>query len=328
MRRRTLGRAGLEVPAIGLGCAALSSAYGPAAEDESIATIRHAIDAGMNLLDTSDAYANGRNESLVGRAIAGRRHELILATKFGNKRGPGGERLGADGRPETVRASCEASLQRLGVETIDLYYQHRVDPKVPIEETIGAVSRLVEQGKVRHVGLCEAGAGTIRRAHATHPITAVQSEYSLWTRDMESEVLPACRELGIGFVPYSPLGRGFLTATIRSPDDLHPGERRHQHPRFFPENIARNVALLEPLETVARRLGVTPAQVALAWLLARGDDIVPIPATRRAARVDENLAALEVALDTATIAELDRAFAPGVAAGLRYPEKQLASMGL
>lgn len=328
MQRRTLGTAGLQVSALGLGCASLSGAYAPADEAESIATIQHAIDVGMNFLDTSDAYANGRNESLVGKAIAGRRDAVVLSSKFGNKRAPDGARLGADGRPEHVIASCEASLQRLGVEVIDLYYQHRVDPRVPIEETMGAVRQLVEQGKVRHAGLCEAAPATIRRAHAVLPIAALESEYSLWTRDMEAEVLPTCRELGIAFVAYSPLGRGFLTAQIRSPQDLHPGERRHDHPRFFPENIARNVALLPPLEEVARELGASTAQVALAWLLARGDDIVPIPGTRKAARIDENIAATRLQLSADMLARLDAAFPPGAAAGLRYPEKQMGNMGL
>ncbi len=294
MQQRTLGRNGLIVPAIGFGCASLSSAYGPSDDKESVNTIRHAIDSGNNLLDTSDAYGNGHNETIVGRAIEGRCDEVILCSKFGNRRGADGTRLGADGRPEYVIASCEASLERLGAETIDLYYQHRVDPGVPIEETFGAVKQLIEQGKVRFAGMCEAGTETIRRAHAIQPISALESEYSLWTRDMEAKIFPTCRELGIGIVAYSPLGRGFLTATIRSPKDLYPGERRHDHPRFFPENIARNLVLLEALEEVAKEVGATPAQVALAWLLTRGDDLVPIPATRRASRIDENAAAIKV----------------------------------
>lgn len=328
MQQRTLGHNGPSVSAIGLGCASLSSAYGPSDDVESVATIHHAINSGVYLLDTSDAYGNGHNESIVGQAIKGRRNDVFLCSKFGNKRGADGARLGADGRPEHVIASCEASLQRLGVDTIDLYYQHRVDSKVPIEDTFGAVKRLIEQGKVRFAGMCEAGAQTVRRAHAVQTITALESEYSLWTREMEVEILPTCRELGIGFVAYSPLGRGFLTATIRSPDDLNPGERRHQHPRFFAENIARNVRLLDPLIEVATALGITPAQVALAWLLAQGDDIVPIPATRRAARVDENAAAAAVTLEPAHLEQLERAFTPGIAAGTRYPEKQLKNMGL
>ena len=328
MQQRSLGRDGLVVSAIGLGCASLSSAYGPADDEESVTTIQHAIDTGINLLDTSDAYGNGHNETIVGRAIKGRRDEVILCSKFGNKRGADGTRLGADGRSEYVIAACEASLKRLRVETIDLYYQHRVDPKVPIEETFGAVKQLIEQGKVRFAGMCEAGAQTIRRAHAVQPITALESEYSLWTRDMEAQVLPTCRELGIGFVAYSPLGRGFLTATIRSAEDLYPGERRHDHPRFFPENIARNVLLLDAIEEVANGVGATPAQVALAWLLSRGDDVVPIPATRRASRIAENAAAVEVRLEPEHLERLERAFPPGITSGTRYPEKQMGNMGL
>jgi len=328
MQQRTLGHNGLRVPAIGFGCASLSSAYGPASDDVSVATIHHAIAAGVNFLDTSDAYGNGHNESLVGRAIKGRRDEVILCSKFGNKRGADGARLGADGHPEHVLASCEASLRRLGVETIDLYYQHRVDSSVPIEDTFGAVQQLIAQGKVRFAGMCEAGAPTIRRAHATQPITALESEYSLWTRDLEAEILPTCRELGIGLVAYSPLGRGFLTATIRSPADLYPGERRHEHPRFFAGNIARNLILLDALTEVAEASGSTPAQVALAWLLTRGGDVVPIPATRHAARIDENVAAADLQLTPTQLSRLERAFPPGVTAGSRYPEKQLANMGL
>jgi len=328
MQQRQLGRNGLEVPAIGFGCASLSSAYGPAEDEQSVRTIHRAIEAGCNLLDTSDAYGNGHNESIVGRAIKDRRDEVVLCSKFGNKRGADGARLGADGRPEHVIESCETSLKRLGVETIDLYYQHRVDPKVPIEETFGAVSQLIGAGKVRFAGMCEAGAQTLRRAHATQPIAALESEYSLWTRDMEAEVLPTCRELGIGFVAYSPLGRGFLTATIRSPEDLYPGERRHDHPRFFAENIARNLALLDTIEAVAGETGATPAQVALAWLLTRGDDVVPIPATRRIDRVDENATAARIRLEAAQLEQLEAAFPPGVTAGTRYPAKQMGNMGL
>jgi len=328
MRQRSLGRNGLIVPAIGFGCASLSSAYGPSDDEESLAVIRHAISVGVNMLDTSDAYGNGHNETLVGRAINGRRDEVVLCSKFGNKRGADGARLGANGRPEHVIASCEASLKRLGVETIDLYYQHRVDAKVPIEETFGAVKQLIEQGKIRFAGMCEAGAETIRRAHATQPISALESEYSLWTRDLEAEILPTCRELGIGIVAYSPIGRGFLSATIRSAEDLYAGERRHDHPRFFPENIARNLVLLDAIEEVAMGAGATPAQVALAWLLTRGDDVVPIPATRRISRVDENAAAARVQLEPVHLERLEKAFPPGVTAGTRYPEKQMANMGL
>lgn len=328
MQQRTLGRNGLTVPAIGFGCASLSSAYGPSDDEESVTAIQHAISAGVNLLDTSDAYGNGHNETLVGRAIKGHRDEVILCSKFGNKRGADGARLGANGRPEHVIASCEASLKRLGVETIDLYYQHRVDPRVPIEETFGAVKQLIEQGKVRFAGMCEAGADTIRRAHAIQPISALESEYSLWTRDMEAQIFPTCRELGIGIVAYSPIGRGFLAATIRSAEDLYPGERRHDHPRFFPENIARNLVLLDAIEEVAMGVGATPAQVALAWLLTRGDDVVPIPATRRVSRIDENAAAVKVQLKLSHLELLEKVFPPGIAAGTRYPEKQMPSMGL
>ena len=328
MLQHTLGNNGLMVPAIGFGCASLSSAYGPSDDKKSIDTLHHAIDAGVRLFDTSDAYGNGHNETIVGQAIKGRRDKVILCSKFGNKRGPNGERLGADGRPERVIKSCEASLVRLGVETIDLYYQHRVDRKVPVEETFGAVSQLIEQGKVRFAGICEAGADTIRRAHATQPLSALESEYSLWSRHLEAQILPACRELDIGVVAYSPLGRGFLTATIRSPTDLYPGERRHDHPRFFPENIERNIHLLDVIEQVASQTDATPAQVALAWLLTRGDDIVPIPATRRTSHVDENIAALKVRLEPGHLDQLEQAFPPGVTAGARYPEKQMTNMGL
>ena len=328
MQQHTLGNIGFVVPTIGFGCASLSSAYGPSSDDESVKTIHHAIDAGMVLLDTSDAYGNGHNEAIVGRAIKGRRNEVILCSKFGNKRGPNGERLGADGRPERVIASCEASLERLGVEYIDLYYQHRVDPKVPTEETFGAVKQLIEQGKVRFAGICEAGADTIRRAHTTQALTALESEYSLWSRDIEAQILPTCRELGIGVVAYSPLGRGFLTATIRSSKDLYPGERRHDHPRFFPENIERNTHLLAAIEQVGNSVGATPAQVALAWLLTRGDDIVPIPASRWTSHVTENAEAHKVQLELEHLKLLDHAFPPGITAGARYPEKQMINMGL
>lgn len=328
MKRHPLGQSDLLVPAIGFGCASLSSAYGPANDDDSIVTLRHAIASGVNFLDTSDAYGNGHNETLVGRALKGRRDEVILCTKFGNTRGAKGERLGANGRPEHVIASCEASLQRLGVDTIDLYCQHRVDANVPIEDTFGAVKQLIEQGKVRFAGLCEAGPETIRRAHSTQTITALQSEYSLWTREVETQILPACRELGIGFIAYAPLGRGFLTAKVRSPADLYRGERRHQHPRFSAQNIASNLVLLDTLSEVAEASDATAAQVALAWLLTRGKDILPIPATRNATRIDENMAAVELDLSITQLAQLERAFPLGITAGARYPEKQLRNMGL
>jgi len=327
MHKRSLGKQGLNVPAIGLGCMGMSISYGVRNEDQAISTIAHAIDRGAAFLDTSDGYGNGKNESLLGKAIAGRRDEVILATKFGNLTFPDGKK-GVSGKPEHVVSACEASLQRLNTDVIDLYYQHRVDPDTPIEETVGAMSRLVEQGKVRYLGLSEAGADTIRRAHATHPISALQTEYSLWSRDVESELLPLCRELGIGFVPYSPLGRGFLTATIREPGDLIESDRRHDHPRFSADNMSHNIALLGVLEEVAQSNGITAAQVALAWLLAQGEDIVPIPGTKRAQVLEENLAAAEVTLNDGDFARLLTVFAPGVAAGTRYPEKQLAGLGI
>ncbi len=325
MQTREFGRSGLVVPAIGLGCMGMSTAYGERDDESSTATIQHAIDVGAGLLDTSDAYANGVNEELVGKAIAGRRDKVILCTKFGNIRLPdGGRRI--VGRPEYVAEACDASLKRLGVDHIDLYYQHRVDAETPIEETVGAMARLIEAGKVRYLGLSEAGADTIRRAHATHPIAALQSEYSLWTRLIEDDILPVIRELGIGLAAYSPLGRGFLSGTIRRPADLIDKDRRHDHPRFHPENLARNVALLSVLEGVAAANNCTMAQVALAWVLSKGDDIVPLPGTKSAARHDENLAALDVALDDADIARLEGVFTPGVTAGTRYPERQMKSL--
>ena len=327
MQTREFGKSGLVVPAIGLGCMGMSTAYGERDDASSTATIRHAIDKGAGLLDTSDAYANGVNEELVGKAIAGRRDKVILCSKFGNIRLPDGGRK-IDGRPEYVAQACDASLKRLGVDHIDLYYQHRVDAETPIEETVGAMARLIEAGKVRYLGLSEAGAETIRRAHATHPIAALQSEYSLWSRHMEGDVLPVIRELGIGLAAYSPLGRGFLSGAIRQPSDLIDKDRRHDHPRFHPENLARNVALLPVLEDVAAAKNCTMAQVALAWVLSKGGDIVPLPGTKSVARLDENLAALDVALDDADIARLEGVFTPGVTAGTRYPERQMKSLGI
>jgi aryl-alcohol dehydrogenase-like predicted oxidoreductase len=327
MQTREFGKSSLVVPAIGLGCMGMSTAYGERDDECSTATIRHAIDIGAGLLDTSDAYANGVNEELVGKAIAGRREHVILCTKFGNIRLPDGGRK-IDGRPEYVAEACDKSLKRLGVDHIDLYYQHRVDAETPIEETVGAMARLIEAGKVRYLGLSEAGPDTIRRAHATHPIAALQSEYSLWSRHMEDDILPVIRELGIGLAAYSPLGRGFLSGAIRQPSDLIDKDRRHDHPRFHPENMARNVALLPVLEDVAAAKRCTMAQVALAWVLSKGDDIVPIPGTKSVARLDENLAALDVALDGADIARLEGVFTPGVTAGTRYPERQMKSLGI
>lgn len=327
MEYRQLGRTGPRVSAIGLGCSGMTSDYGVPDDAEAIATVHRAIELGVNFFDTSDAYGAGRNEELIARAIKGRRDGLIVATKFGNIRGPNGERGGTNGRPEYVPVACEASLGRLGVEVIDVYYQHRVDPDVPIEETVGAMARLVEQGKVRHLGLCEAGPETIRRAHAVHPVAALETEYSLWTRDVES-LLPLLRELGIALVPYSPLGRGFLTGAFKRRDDLIATDRRHAHPRFQEGNFERNLELLRPVEAIARTRDRTPAQVALAWVLSRGEDIVPIPGTKRRSYLEQNVRAVELGLDPADAAALDRAFPLHVAAGLRYPEFQLRKLGI
>jgi aryl-alcohol dehydrogenase-like predicted oxidoreductase len=326
MIMRPLGRSGLTVSALGLGCMSMSEFYGPRDDDESIATIRRALDLGIDFLDTADIYGLGHNEELVGKAIRNRRDEVVLATKFGNVRGRDGSWIGVNGKPDYVRAACEASLKRLGVDTIDLYYQHRVDPETPIEETVGAMADLVREGKVRFLGLSEAAAGTIRRAHKVHPITALQTEYSLWTRDVESDVLPACREQGIAFVAYSPLGRGFLTGRIRSKSDLAEGDYRLLSPRFLGENIQRNIALLAALDKIAASKRCTPAQVALAWLLAKGEDIIPIPGTKRRSRLEENLAASEVRLADDEIARLEAAFPPGAAAGMRYPEPAMQAL--
>ncbi len=328
MQMRNLGDQGLRVPAIGLGCMGMSTAYGERDDEGSIKAIHRAIERGAGFLDTSDAYGNGVNEELVGKAIAGRRDRVILATKFGNIRLPDGGRE-IVGRPDYVPQACDASLKRLGVDHIDLYYQHRVDPTVPIEETVGAMARLIEAGKVRYLGLSEAGPETIRRANATHPISALQSEYSLWCRDLEADVLPSCRECGIGFVAYSPVGRGFLTAAIKDLDaDLIAKDRRHDHPRFHPENFEKNLRLLPVLEQVAAAKGCTPGQLALAWLLAKGEDVVPIPGTKRAGRVDENLGAMDVTLDGADMAKLESVFTPGVTAGTRYPAGGMKRIGI
>jgi aryl-alcohol dehydrogenase-like predicted oxidoreductase len=328
MERRALGGQGLEVSALGLGCMGMSDFYGPADEAESVATLHRALELGVTFLDTADMYGPFRNEELLGRALRGRRDRVVLATKFGNRRAPDGAFLGICGTPDYVRSACDASLQRLGVEVIDLYYQHRVDPSVPIEETVGAMAGLVKAGKVRYLGLSEAGPATIRRAHAVHPISALQTEYSLWTRDPEAEVLPTVRALGIGFVAYSPLGRGFLTGRFRSADDLAADDWRRQNPRFQGENLGRNLALLGRVEALAREKGVTPAQLALAWVLSRGPDVVPIPGTRRRARLEENAAAAAVSLSAAELARLEEAMPPGAAAGTRYPEAGMRSVGL
>jgi len=320
MEKRALGKQGLMVSAIGLGCMGMSEFYGPADENESIATIQRALDAGVTFLDTADVYGPFKNERLVGRAIRGRRDEVVLATKFGNQRGEDSGWIGVNGRPEYVRSACDASLARLGVDVIDLYYQHRVDASVPIEDTVGAMAELVQAGKVRFLGLSEAAPGTIRRAHATHPITALQTEYSLWTRDPEDEVLATVRELGIGFVAYSPLGRGFLTGRFRGPEDFLEGDYRPNSPRFQGENLEKNKELVARIEAIASTLGVTPGQLALAWLLAQGPDIVPIPGTKRLRYLEENLAALGVRLTPAVLAKLDQAAPRGATAGARYPE--------
>jgi aryl-alcohol dehydrogenase-like predicted oxidoreductase len=316
---RRLGTQGLEVSALGLGCMGMSEFYGPRDEDEAAATIRRALDLGVTFIDTADMYGTGANERLVGRAVAGRRDEYVLATKFGNVRGEDGSFVGIDGRSEYVREACEASLRRLGVETIDLYYQHRVDRETPIEETVGAMAELVRAGKVRYLGLSEAAPSTIRRAHAVHPISALQTEYSLWAREPEAEILPTLRELGIGFVSYSPLGRGLLAGRFRSTDDLDETDSRRRGPRFLPGNIEQNLTLVDRLEELAAQKGVTGAQLALAWVLDRGEDVVPIPGPKQRSYLEENAAAVELELSDDERAELAAAFPVGVAAGDRYP---------
>src|SRR4051812_15932146 len=321
MKTRQLGRSGLTVSAMGLGCMGMSEFYGQGDEAESIATIHRALDLGIDFLDTADMYGMGANEELVGRAIKGRRQGVVLATKFGNVRDAKNPTARAiNGRPEYVRSACEASLRRLGVETIDLYYQHRVDPDTPIEDTVGAMADLVRQGKVRYLGLSEAAPETIIRAASVHPIAALQTEFSLWSRDPEDEILPTVRELGIGFVPYSPLGRGFLTGRFRSIDDFEPGDFRRQNPRFQGDNFAKNLRLLDEVNAMARDKGCTPSQLALAWVLAQGDDIVPIPGTKQRRYLEENAKALEVRLSGADLARIDRVLPPGIAVGTRYPE--------
>jgi len=323
MQTRTLGHSNLTVSALGLGCMGMSEFYTNAGDEESVRTIHRALDLGLNFLDTADMYGPFRNEELVGRAIRGRREQVVLATKFGNVRGEDGAFLGVDGRPEYVRACCDASLRRLGVDHVDLYYQHRVDRTVPIEETVGAMAELVKAGKVRCLGMSEASPATLRRGHATHPISALQTEYSLWTRDPEDEVLPAARELGITFVAYSPLGRGFLTARFRAFEDIPEQDYRRKSPRFQGENFQKNLQLVREVEAMAAERRVKPSQLALAWVLARGGDIVPIPGTSRRDHLEENLAALDIRLDPADLERIEAIAPKGVAAGPRYPEASL-----
>ena len=327
MNRRNLGSEGLVVSALGLGCMGMSEFYGTGDEDESIATIHRAIELGIDFLDTADMYGPFTNEKLVGKAIQGRRDEVVLATKFGNERREDGSRVGINGRPEYVRRACDASLQRLGVDTIDLYYQHRVDPEVPIEDTVGAMKELVEAGKVRYLGLSEAAPETIRRAHAVHPISALQSEYSLFTRDPEDEVLPTLRELGIGFVAYSPLGRGFLTGAWKSMDDLPEDDTRAgRFPRFSEENFRQNLELAERVREIAAEKGATPGQLALAWLLAQGDDIVPIPGTKRRKYLEENAGAVDITLTGEDLRRIEEAIPMGSAVGERYSEQMMRTV--
>jgi aryl-alcohol dehydrogenase-like predicted oxidoreductase len=327
--RRTLGRQGLQVSAIGLGCMGMSDFYGPADEKTNLDVLNHALDIGANFLDTADMYGiDGANERLLSKVLRTRRDEVVLATKFGNVRAPTGEFLGIDGSPAYVAAACDASLKRLGVDHIDLYYQHRVDPKVPIEETVGAMARLVEAGKVRHLGLSEAAGATVRRAAGVHPIAALQTEYSLWTRDVEHDALPVCRELGIGFVAYSPLGRGFLTGAITKVSDLAGDDWRRTNPRFQADNIALNLRLVNAVKEIAARRGCTAAQLALAWLLDRGEDIVPIPGTRRIARLDENAAATRITLSKNDRLLIDTVLVSSAVVGERYPAANLETVNL
>ncbi len=328
MKTRKLGKQGLVVSALGLGCMGMSEFYGARDDRESIATIHRALDLGVTLLDTADVYGPYLNEELVGRAIQGRRDQVILATKFGIVRDPQNPNVrSVSGKPDYVRSSCEGSLRRLKVDAIDLYYQHRVDPNTPIEETVGAMAQLVKEGKVRYLGLSEAGAQTLRRAHATHPITALQNEYSLWTRDPEDKILPACRELGIGLVAYSPLGRGFLTGRFKKFDDLSADDFRRHSPRFQGENFQRNLNLVKHLEKLAAQKQCTPSQLALAWVLAQGDDIVPIPGTKQRKYLEENVGAVNIELTADDLKQIAKIAPTGVAAGPRYPEHMMQLIG-
>ncbi len=326
MQTRELGRSGLKVSAMGLGCMGMSAFYGTRDDDESRATIDRALELGLNFLDTSDMYGPHTNEMLIGKAMAGRREKFIIATKFGIVRGPGPNDRSINGCPEHVRQACDASLRRLGIDTIDLYYQHRVDPKTPIEDTVGTMADLVKQGKVRYLGLSEAGPDTIRRACAVHPIAALQTEYSLWSREPEDGLLALCRELGIGFVAYSPLGRGFLTGQIKKPEDFEPDDTRRMWPRFQGENFQKNLDLVKRIERIAAEKRCTPSQLALAWVLAQGNDIVPIPGTKRRKYLEENVAALELRLTAEDLRRIDEVAPKGVAAGPRYPEALMRSI--
>lgn len=327
MKYRQLGKVGPQVSAIGLGRGSQAIKFGDPLEHDFNETIRRAIDVGITLFDSSDLYWNTRHEVLLGRAIQGRRHKVLVTTKFGNIDLPDGKK-GTNGRPEYVYSSCDASLERMGLDCIDVYIMHRVDPDTPIEETVGAMSRLVEQGKVRYIGLCEAGPRTLRRAHKVHPLSVLQTEYSLWARDCEAEILPVCRELGIAYMAYAPLGRGLLTGSIKQVDDLPESDRRRRHPRFQPENLARNAELVRQLEAIAAKNKIKPAQLALAWLLAQGEDIVPIPGTNHVHNLDLNVAAVDIKLSKADVKELSRIFAPGAGAGLRYNANALKGMGI
>ena len=326
METRKLGQQGLEVSALGLGCMGMSDFYGSRDETESVATINRALDLGVTFLDTADMYGVGANEELVGRVVRERREWIVVATKFGNVRVSDGSFKGINGRPNYVRSACDASLKRTGLDVIDLYYQHRVDPDVPIEETVGAMADLVRAGKVKYLGLSEAAPATIRRAHAVHPITALQTEYSLWSRDVEDQILPTVRELGIGFVPYSPLGRGFLTGQFKTPDDLDAGDTRRNHPRFQGAAFQKNLDLVAAIGTMAADKGCTSAQLALAWVLRQGEDIVPIPGTKRRKYLEDNLGALDVELSDADLARIDDILPPGAAQGTRYPDASMASI--